>query len=287
MKNLFRTVILANCLSLSLVAQIKPTAAGIGEAEALKVEDRIASVRRDLLGKYDMALGELQIQFQKAADLESALVVRAERTRLQTEQFLSEVNYVKEPKSMRTLQVTMVTRMQELVSGVVSESLPKLVEYKKQLTVEGKLDDAVAIRQCIERLQNANVPITKVEAGSIVPTETLLQAYSADRIRADKTYKAVRFVVRGVMNGYRVDPNDATNLLVYVSPANGSGWVQCSFNTSKWRYREDKFGPNTLLVLIPREGNEIRVAKGGPIDVLGDCTGWDEMVKLTKCDVTR
>lgn len=282
-----RIAFAALILALPLAAQIKPTAAGIGEAEALKVEDRIASVRRDILAKYDMGLGELQNQFQKAADLESALTVRAERTRLQAEQLLSEANYAKEPKSLRTLQVATVTRMQELVSGVVNESLPKLVEYKKQLTVEGKLDDAVAIRQCIERLQNANVPITKVEAGSIVPTETLLQAYSADRIRADKTYKAVRFVVRGVMNGYRVDPNDATNLLVYVSPASGSGWVQCSFNTSKWRYREDKFGPNTLLVLIPREGNEIRVAKGGPIDVLGDCTGWDEMVKLTKCDVTR
>ena len=284
---IFRIAIAALCFALPLAAQLKPTAAGIGDAEAVKVEDRIASVRRDLLGKYDMALGELQIQFQKAADLESSLAVRGERTRLQAEQLLFEANFVKEPKSLRTLQVTTVTRMQELVSGVVNESLPKLVEYKKQLTVEGKLDDAIAVRQAIERLQNANVPITKPEPGSMVATETLLQAYSADRGRADKTYKGVRFVVRGVMSGYRVDPNDATNLLVYVSPASGTGWVQCSFSTSKWRYREDKFGPNTLLVIIPREGNEIRIAKGGAIDVLGDCTGWDEMVKLTKCDVAR
>ncbi len=282
-----RIAFAALTFALPLAAQIKPTAAGIGEAEALKVEDRIASVRRDILAKYDMGLGELQIQFQKAADLESALTVRAERTRLQAEQLLSEANYAKEPKSLRSLQAITVTRMQELVSGVVNESLPKLVEYKKQLTVEGKLDDAVAVRQAIERLQNANVPITKADPGSMVPVETLLQAYSADRGRADKTYKGVRLVVRGVMAGYRVDPNDATNLLVYVAAANGTSWVQCSFNTSKWRYREDKFGPNTLLVLIPREGNEIRVAKGGAIDVLGDCTGWDEMVKLAKCDLPR
>ena len=285
--NFSRTVIAILCLASPLGAQIKPTAAGIGEAEALKVEERIASVRRDLLGKYDMALGELQIQFQKAADLEAALTVRAERTRAQTEGVLSEKNYVGEPKSLRALQTNTVTKMQELVSGVVNESLPKLVEYKKQLTVEGKLDDAVAVRQAIERLQNANVPISKTDPGSMVPVETLLQAYSADRGRADKTYKGVRFLVRGIMAGYRVDPNDANSLLVYVSPAGGTGWVQCSFNTSKWRYREDKFGPNTLLVLIPREGNEIRVGKGGAIDVLGDCAGWDEMVKLAKCDVSR
>ncbi len=284
---IFRNAAVFLSLALSLSAQISPTAAGIGEAEAQKVEERIATVRRDLLGKYDMALGEMQIQFQKAADLEGALVIRTERARLQSEQVLSQANYAKEPKSLRTLQTTMITRMQELVSGVVNESLPRLVEYKKQLTIEGKLDDAIAVRQAIERLQNANVPITKAEPGSMVPVETLLQAYSADRGRADKTYKGVRFVVRGVMAGYRVDPNDATTLQVYVSPPGATGWAQCSFSTAKWRYREDRVGANTFLVLIPREGNELRIAKGGAIDVLGDCLGWDEMVKLTKCDVAR
>jgi hypothetical protein len=29
------------------------------------------------------------------------------------------------------------------------------------------------------------------------------------------------------------------------------------------------------------------MAKGAQIDILGDCAGWDEMVKLTKCDVPR
>jgi hypothetical protein len=282
-----RTILAILCLASPLAAQVKPTAAGIGEAEAQKVEDRIATVRRDILSKYETALGDLQRQFEKAADLEAALSVRAERNRLHEEQALSERNYVNEPKSLRTLQSTTVTRMQELVSGVVNESLPKLVEYKKQLTMEGKLDDAVSVRQAIERLQNANVPISKTEAGSMVPVETLLQAYSADRGRADKTYKGVRFVVRGVMAGYRVDPNDATTLQIYVSSAGSTGWAQCSFSTGRWRYREERFGANTMLVLIPKEGNEIRVAKGGAIDVLGDCSGWDEMVKLHKCDIPR
>jgi len=25
--------------------------------------------------------------------------------------------------------------------------------------------------------------------------------------------------------------------------------------------------------------------KGQQVDILGDCSGWDEMVKFTKCDV--
>src|ERR1700760_3972738 len=107
-------------LALACSAQVTPpTAANIGEAEAQKVEDRIGTVRRDILGKYDSALGDLQLQLQKAADLEGALAVRAERTRLAKEQALSEKNYVNDPKSLRTLQQNMVTKMQDLVSGVV------------------------------------------------------------------------------------------------------------------------------------------------------------------------
>ncbi len=275
-------------LTLACTAQVAtPSAANVGEAEAQKVEDRIATVRRDILGKYEMSLGELQHQFQKAADLEGAVAVRTERTRLAAEQALSEKNYVNEPKSLRNLQQSMVGKMHDLVASVVSDSLPKLLDYKKQLTVDGRLDDALAVKQSIERLQNANVPISRAEAGSIVTADALVQSYSADRSRADKTYKGVRLVARGVMSGYRLDPNDAKTLMVYLSPQSGSGWVQCAFNLSMWRYREDKIAAGTFLVLIAKDGSEVRLGRGLQVDILGDCTGWDEMVKLTKCDVSR
>ena len=264
-----------------------PTAGSVGEAEAQKVDDKVATVRRDILAKYESAIGELQIQFQKAADLESALAARTERQRVHAEGALSEKDIVAEPKSLRALQQTTLSKMQDLVSGVVSEALPKLVEYKKQLTVEGRLDDALAVKQAIERVQNANVPITRAEAGSIVPAEVLLRAYNADRTRANKTYKGVRIAVRGAMSGYRIDPNDAKSLLVYVTGGASGGWVQCAFNITQWRYREDRSANGAILVLIPKDGSEVRMAKGQQVDILGDCTGWDDIVKLAKCDVAR
>ena len=146
---------------------------------------------------------------------------------------------------------------------------------------------SLAVKQAIERVQNANVPITRADAGSIVPAEVLLRSYSADRARANKTYKGVRIAVRGTMAGYRIDPNDAKSLLVYVTGGTTGGWVQCSFNMAHWRYREDRAGNVATLVLIPKDGSEARMAKGQQVDILGDCTGWDEMVKLAKCDVAR
>jgi hypothetical protein len=264
-----------------------PDPAGIGEAEVRQVEEKVAAVRRDLLSKYELSLGELQLQFQKAADLESAVAVRSERERVRSEGSLGEQNIVGEPKALRTLQQSTLSKMQELVAAVVTEAVPRLVEFKKQLTVEGKLDDALAVRAAIERVQNANVPVIRAEAGSIVQAETLMRAYHADRSRADKTYKGVRFVVRGTMGGYRIDPENARSLILYVTGSGSGGWVQCYFRLDQWRYREDRQGAVSVLVLSSREGSDVKLLKGQQVDILGDCTGWDETVKLAKCDLAR
>ena len=287
MKRLLPFVV-APLMATAFAQRIAPPSAGsIGEGEAQKVDEKVATVRRDVLSKYENSLGDLQLQFQKAADLESALAARAERQRVHTEGTLSENDIVAEPKTLRALQQTTLLKMQELVSGVVAEALPKLVEFKKQLTVEGRLDDALAVKQAIERVQNSNVPIVRAEPGSIVQAETILRTYGADRSRADQTYKNVRIAVRGTMAGHRLDPANAKSLIVYLTGGNTGGWVQCIFNITQWRYREERSGNAVFLVLTPKDGADVRLAKGQQVDILGDCIGWDEMVKLVKCDIAR
>src|SRR5436190_678206 len=102
--SMLRQVALAVLLSVMPLAAQAPAPsfvpANLGESEAQKIEEKISMVRRDALGKYEMSLGELQNQFQKAADLEGSLAVRAERTRVRTEQSLSEKDYLNDPKSL-------------------------------------------------------------------------------------------------------------------------------------------------------------------------------------------
>lgn len=263
-----------------------------GEAEAQKTEERIASVRRDALHRYGDALSELQAAFQKAADLEGALAVRAERQRVGQDGTLGEDALVTEPKALRALQSQTLTKMQELVAQLVQDALPKLIEHKKALTVAGKLDDAIAVRGAIERLQNANVPVTPPLAGAVVTADTLLLAYAGDRGRADKTYKGQRFTVRGVLGGFRLDPANPKQFLLYLGGSGSSGatsWVQCGFSTGEYRFREEKQFNNTILVITP-SGNEagaVRVQKGQAMDVRGMCEGWDEVVRLGRCELGR
>ena len=281
---------LALSLAPLLAAPNPVSSANLGETEALKCEEKIASVSRDVLGKYEDGLGELQNNLQKTADLEGALTVRAERARVAQEHTLSERNFVAEPKALRTLQAQQVAKLQELVAQVVQDTLPKLIELKKSLTVAGKLDDAVAVRTAIEKLQNSHVPVARAETGSTVPAETLLLAYSGDRSRADKTYKGQKITVRGVVGGYRQDPADAKFYDVYLAGATGSGFVQCVFSTNEYRFREEKnaFGAVTL-VIVPKDGDNatVRIQKGQSLDIRGQCEGLDEMVRLGRCEVPK
>jgi hypothetical protein len=259
------------------------------QAEAQKCEEKIASVQRDVLGKYDDQLAELQLTLQKAADLEGALAARAERLRLKTDQMLSEKDYVSEPKSLRAVQVATVTKLRELVSALVQEAVPRLIEFKKQLTVSGKLDEAVGVREAIERLQNAHVPITRANSSTVIPAETLILAYAGDRARADKTYKGQKIVVRGILGGYRPDPTEARNYQLFLTGSTGSGWVQCTLPYTDFRFREDKssFGVLTFVITTKDGEGTARLQKGQAVELRGVCGGLDEIVRLDRCELPK
>ncbi len=287
-----RSVKLRALASIVVFAALAPASwaqsATAGEAEAQKCEERIASVQRDVLGKYDDSLAELQTTLQKSADLEGALTVRGERQRLAKEQTLSDKDFVAEPKALRSLQTQTAGRMQDLVTQLVSEAVPKLVELKKQLTVAGKLDDAVTVRTAIEKLQNTYLPATPIDPAATVPADTLIVAYGGDRLRADKIYKGQKFAVRGVVGAYRQDPVDAKNYQVFLTGGTSGGWVQCTFHGGENRFREEKAAYNVpVLVIIGKDGETVRLQKGVSIAVRGHCDGWDEVVRLSKCEVLR
>ena len=88
--------------------------------------------------------------------------------------------------------------MEELTAALVNEAVPKLIEVKKRLTVDGKLDDALAVRALIEKLQGDYMKMARPEPTSLVTADALVQAYSADRIRAPRILDS-RFLLDGVV----------------------------------------------------------------------------------------
>jgi hypothetical protein len=282
----FRLLLLATLVAVPIQVGKAQTATA-AEAEAHHCMERLESVRREILGKYEDQLGELQAQFQKTADLESALAVRAELQRVRGEKALGELHLVTDPKALRALQQQSMAKMEELSAGVVSEAVPRLVEVKKALTIAGQLDDAVKVRTLIERLQNDHVPLTRPGPGELVQADTLLTAYAADRTRADKAYKDARVTVRGTMVTYRIDANDTRRATLYLGKPGGTGWIACAFDSGV-RFREDKaFNVATLVVSPLAGGTPLRWQMGQTVEILGTCEGFEDVVRLGKCELPR
>ena len=282
----FLPIVLLFAVSTTAISAPVVTTLSPAEAEAQKCEDKIASVRREVFSKYDEQLSELQITLQKGADLEGALAVRAERQRLATEQDLNDGNLVSEPKALRTLQTQTLQNLNDLVGQLINDTVPRLVEFKKRLTVDGKLDEAINVRNAIERLQNSHLPTAKADASTVTSVETLIQAYTTDRPRADKIYKGQKITIHGILGAYRPDPADAKMYQIYLTGGTVNGWVQCVFSAPNFRFREEKgsFGA-VSLVMMSREGDTLaRLQKGQVVDVRGQCDGFDDVVHLNHCD---
>jgi hypothetical protein len=283
-----RLLAFATCAALAVViSKAEAQTVAAGQAEAAKCRDRIAAVERDVLGKYEDGVGELQLQFQKSADLDAAVEARNERRRLQTERRLTEKNLVAEPRSLRTLQQQSIAKIGELTTALVYETVPKLVEIKKALTVAGNLDDALTVRGLIEKLQDDFLPVQRLENGQVVQVETLLLAYAADRERADKIYKGVRLVLKGSVGGFRPDPADPNSHVVFLSKGANAGWAACFFNSGRFRFREEKQLNVSALVILDRNEIVARIQSGQSLDIQGTCEGFEEMVRLSKCEIVR
>src|SRR3954453_23411359 len=93
--------------------------ASLGELEVQRCEEKIASVHREVASRYESALQELQLNFQKAADLEGALATRAERQRMSKDGRLLEQNLVNEPKALRAVQAQQLAKLKELTALLV------------------------------------------------------------------------------------------------------------------------------------------------------------------------
>jgi len=275
-------------LLLAITASIVPASAQSGaEAEARKCEERIAAAQRDVLARYEASLQELLQTVQKAADLEAALATRDELRRVAAEGTLTEKHVVAAPNSLRTLQQQTRERMQDLIAHLVQETLPKLIEMKKSLTIAGRLEEAVAVRGEIERLQNNHLPVVPAGDSTVTSAETLLTAYAADRQRADKIYKGQRILVRGLVGGYRPDPADARVFHLFFSGGAAGGWVQAILG-EELRCREERSPRNgSTLVIAPGDGEPVRVQKGQTFELRGVCEGFEETVRLTGCQLLR
>lgn len=266
-------------------------ALGAVQAEIERSERQIREIRVEIGNRYEKKLLELRTGYQKAADLENALVIRGEQQRLTTEveQPLSERNVIEEPRALKEAQLELLQKQSEMIAQVVQISVPKLVEVKKSLTVAGKLDEAVEVRAAIARLQEVNAPARTVSNNTAVTADEVVREYQASRERADTLYKGPRLLIRGKVAGVRPDPRDpSASTLVLFGGAEGV-LVDCAFSSADYRVREERVGQNVVYVVARtnNDPNVLRLTRGAQAEFYGKYDGAEGVVRFTGCSLSK
>jgi hypothetical protein len=272
-------------------AQGQLLAKDIVQVELEKSERNIKAVRVEIGNRYEKKLSELRAAFQKAADLEGALAVRAEEQRVvsETERPLESRHVVEEPRGLREIQVELIGKQSEMIAQIVVEAVPKLVEMKKTLTVAGKLDEAVEVRGAIQRLQDAMSPPQRVSANSQVSVEEVYQAYQSSKERADKIYRGVKVLLRGRVAGVRPDPREPGSFTLVLYGGVEGALVDCAFPAGEYRVREERQGQAIVYVVShgSNDSGALRVQRGGVAEFAGRCDGSDGGLRFSGCGLPR
>jgi hypothetical protein len=264
----------------------------MAKAELERCERRIREVKTEIAHKYEAELGKVRQAFQKSADLEGALLVREEERRLLADAGLESGHLKKEPAFLRELQEVFLQKQLDLVSQVVRESLPKLVEIKKQLTVAGRLDEAVEVRAAVGRLQKQLGPARRVSEGTALGVDDLVQAYQVDRERAETMYRGVRLALSGRVWGTRPEGREGGSVLVLAGGAGGGegAAVECGFAAGEYRWIQETQGQTVVLGLQPAGSRGLlwKGARGTVLEVVGRCEGWgDGGLRLSNCTTQK
>ena len=113
------------------------------------IRDRIATSQ----AQYVKELDALTKSYQAKGELESLFAVKNEHERFMNAGRIEDANIVQAPAELRQLQQQYKSLPEKLGQETALGYVKALEEQKKNLTVEGKLDEAMAVKKDIEKIQ--------------------------------------------------------------------------------------------------------------------------------------
>jgi hypothetical protein len=130
-------------------------------------EEMIRQKRTAIQSIYVSELESLEKAFQSQGDLESLFAVKEERKRFMASPLIAEKNVVEALTQLEELQRRHLDLEEGLAAVVAEDFVSRLEEQKKALTIEGKLDEAMAaksnadaVRARYLRARPAALPVT-------------------------------------------------------------------------------------------------------------------------------
>ena len=130
---------------------------GGGKGKAVDIVTQCeAEIRQKVItsqAQYAKELEALAKSFQAKGELENVFAVKNEQDRFMNSGRIEDANIVPSPEELRTLQTQYKALPEKIGQQTAKQYLTALEERKKNLTVEGKLDEAMSVKKDIEKIQ--------------------------------------------------------------------------------------------------------------------------------------
>jgi hypothetical protein len=127
-----------------------------------KIDAKYAALKEKVPADYTNALNALEMSFTKKGDLDSVVAIRTERDRYIVAQDISSKAIVKSPPALKALQERFQKTVVDLEAGKKKDIAASIVPYltrleqlKTNLTKSSKVDDALLVKQEIDRVKGS------------------------------------------------------------------------------------------------------------------------------------
>ncbi len=134
---------------------ISPQASGSVDSLGLSVrcDDEIRKQSAPIRERYQEDLDALAKSYQAQGDLDNLLAVKSEQERFSKSAKIDLPDIVRTPQKLRELQEKYRESFSKTARSVARQHVADLEELKRTLTVDGKLDEAIAVQSQIRALK--------------------------------------------------------------------------------------------------------------------------------------
>jgi hypothetical protein len=139
---------------------------------ASKCDHEIQVILAKVSDDYAHELNALMDTFRLRGDLEKTLAVKKEKERFESEKTLEERHLVKVPAQLRELQQEFLVAPRKAAEEIAKSYVVKLDDAKRKLTIDGRFDDALTVKQEIDKILK-KYGIVNPAKGSDIQTEDL------------------------------------------------------------------------------------------------------------------
>ncbi len=251
-----------------------------------EVDGVIGVLQKDYLTK----LGQLLQSYQNSGELDAYLAVQGEIERAKTNPLLSEIQQSPHVLPMRWIQETTLDSYHHQIYQIASKQLLLMAPEVVRLTKEGKIQEALSVRQAMDAIRNKyktsfdiHEPITPGSSVDSVDSAVLAEFCSSNEALALQALLGKTFRLSGKIVDCHQDFSNSTILHVKLNQGSGSLPITLRFHgpDAKWKQIKSKDETTYMINATPHFApNGVLIGKGRTLEATGTLKSLHLMVTL-------